>query len=53
MMWAGELPVLGSWQAPAPDPALDPDIPVPPHIAARAGAGQGGGAERGHRAVSP
>jgi nitroimidazol reductase NimA-like FMN-containing flavoprotein (pyridoxamine 5'-phosphate oxidase superfamily) len=35
--WAGELPVVTTWGAPVPDPALDPAIGVPAHIAARAG----------------
>jgi uncharacterized protein len=36
-LWAGELPLVSAWQQPVPDPALPPGIPVPPHIAARAG----------------
>ncbi len=36
-LWAGELPLAASWQAPVPDPALSPGHPVPPHIRARAG----------------
>lgn len=35
--WAGELPLLVTWQPPVPDPALPAGTPVPPHIAARAG----------------
>jgi uncharacterized protein len=36
-LWAGELPLVSAWQQPVADPALPPGIPVPPHIAARAG----------------
>jgi hypothetical protein len=36
-LWAGELPLVATWQQPVPDPALPPGIDVPPHIAARAG----------------
>jgi nitroimidazol reductase NimA-like FMN-containing flavoprotein (pyridoxamine 5'-phosphate oxidase superfamily) len=35
-VWAGVLPLTAAWQAPAPDPALPPSIPLPPHIAALA-----------------
>jgi uncharacterized protein len=35
-LWAGELPLVATWQDPVPDPALPPGIPVPPHIQARA-----------------
>lgn len=34
-LWAGVLPLRAAWQAPVPDPALAPGIPVPPHIARR------------------
>lgn len=36
-LWAGELPLRAVWQEPVPDPALDPQIPVPAHIAGRTG----------------
>ena len=36
-LWAGELPLVATWQPPVPDPALPPGIAVPPHIAARSG----------------
>ena len=36
-LWAGELPLVATWQRPVPDPALPPDTAVPPHIAARSG----------------
>ena len=36
-LWAGELPLVTSWQQPIPDPALPPGIPVPAHIRSRAG----------------
>jgi uncharacterized protein len=35
-LWAGELPLVCSWDDPVADPALPPDLAVPPHIAARA-----------------
>jgi nitroimidazol reductase NimA-like FMN-containing flavoprotein (pyridoxamine 5'-phosphate oxidase superfamily) len=35
-LWAGELPLIATWQDPVPDPLLPPGIPVPPHIQARA-----------------
>ena len=35
---AGELPLTSSWRDPVPDPGVPPGTPVPPHIAARAGA---------------
>ncbi|PJN36783.1 flavin-nucleotide-binding protein [Streptomyces sp. CB02959] len=35
-LWAGVLPLHTTWGAPTPDPALGTDLPVPPHIAARA-----------------
>ena len=41
-LWAGELPLVSTWQQPVPDPALPPAIPVPAHIAARAGTIAGG-----------
>jgi uncharacterized protein len=34
-VWAGVLPLAAAWQAPVPDPVLPPEIPLPPHIAAR------------------
>jgi uncharacterized protein len=40
-LWAGELPLASIWQPPVPDPALDPDPAVPPHIAARSGTALG------------
>jgi uncharacterized protein len=48
-LWAGELPLLATWQQPVPDPALPPGIAVPSHIAARAGtiANTGAGAGAG------
>jgi uncharacterized protein len=36
-LWAGELPLVTTWQQPVPDPALPPGIPVPAHISSRAG----------------
>jgi nitroimidazol reductase NimA-like FMN-containing flavoprotein (pyridoxamine 5'-phosphate oxidase superfamily) len=36
-LWAGELPLLASWGAPVPDPALPEGIAVPAHLAARVG----------------
>jgi uncharacterized protein len=36
-LWAGELPLVATWQPPVPDPALPPGTAVPPHIAARSG----------------
>jgi nitroimidazol reductase NimA-like FMN-containing flavoprotein (pyridoxamine 5'-phosphate oxidase superfamily) len=36
-LWAGELPLESRWQQPAPDPALPPGQPVPPHIQSMAG----------------
>ncbi|HEY3957614.1 MAG TPA: pyridoxamine 5'-phosphate oxidase family protein [Streptosporangiaceae bacterium] len=36
-LWAGELPLVSSWQQPVPDPTLPPGIPVPRHIGSRAG----------------
>ena len=36
-LWAGELPLVSTWQEPVPDPALPPGTPVPPHIARQAG----------------
>ncbi|MHA6764917.1 pyridoxamine 5'-phosphate oxidase family protein [Streptacidiphilus sp. PAMC 29251] len=35
-LWAGELPVQLAWTAPVADPALEPGMAVPPHIAALA-----------------
>ncbi len=35
--WAGELPLTTTWGTPRPDPALPAAIPVPEHIARRAG----------------
>ena len=31
-VWAGVLPVAVTFGAPEPDPAMGPDVPVPPHI---------------------
>ncbi len=36
-LWAGELPLVATWQRPVPDPALPPGVAVPPHIATRTG----------------
>jgi nitroimidazol reductase NimA-like FMN-containing flavoprotein (pyridoxamine 5'-phosphate oxidase superfamily) len=36
-LWAGELPLVSTWQRPVPDPALPPGTAVPQHIARRAG----------------
>ena len=36
-LWAGELPLVSTWQEPVPDPALSPGSMVPEHIARRAG----------------
>jgi nitroimidazol reductase NimA-like FMN-containing flavoprotein (pyridoxamine 5'-phosphate oxidase superfamily) len=36
-LWAGELPLVSTWQEPVPDPALAPGSMVPEHIARRAG----------------
>ncbi|MFJ5674123.1 pyridoxamine 5'-phosphate oxidase family protein [Streptomyces sp. NPDC093097] len=36
-LWAGVLPLHTTWGAPQPDPVLEADTPVPPHIAARTG----------------
>ena len=36
-LWAGELPLVATWQRPVPDPALPPGVAVPPHIAIRTG----------------
>ncbi|HEY6497351.1 MAG TPA: pyridoxamine 5'-phosphate oxidase family protein [Trebonia sp.] len=36
-LWAGELPLLATWQQPVPDPALPPGTAVPAHVARRAG----------------
>jgi uncharacterized protein len=36
-LWAGELPLVTTWQQPVPDPALTPATAVPPHIAQLAG----------------
>jgi nitroimidazol reductase NimA-like FMN-containing flavoprotein (pyridoxamine 5'-phosphate oxidase superfamily) len=33
-LWAGQLPVVTTWGTPRPDPALSPEIAVPPHLAA-------------------
>jgi nitroimidazol reductase NimA-like FMN-containing flavoprotein (pyridoxamine 5'-phosphate oxidase superfamily) len=37
-LWAGELPLTSRWGRPVPDQGVRPGAPVPPHIAARAGA---------------
>jgi nitroimidazol reductase NimA-like FMN-containing flavoprotein (pyridoxamine 5'-phosphate oxidase superfamily) len=34
-VWAGVLPLAAAWSDPEPDPVLPPEIPLPPHIAAR------------------
>jgi nitroimidazol reductase NimA-like FMN-containing flavoprotein (pyridoxamine 5'-phosphate oxidase superfamily) len=34
-VWAGVLPLAAVWRDPEPDPVLPPEIPLPPHIAAR------------------
>lgn len=34
-VWAGVLPLAAVWREPQPDPVLPPEIPLPPHIAAR------------------
>jgi nitroimidazol reductase NimA-like FMN-containing flavoprotein (pyridoxamine 5'-phosphate oxidase superfamily) len=34
-VWAGVLPLAAAWGTPEPDPVLPPEIPLPPHIAAR------------------
>jgi nitroimidazol reductase NimA-like FMN-containing flavoprotein (pyridoxamine 5'-phosphate oxidase superfamily) len=34
-VWAGVLPLAAAWRDPEPDPVLPPEIPLPPHIAAR------------------
>lgn len=36
-LWAGELPLIGIWGEPVPDPRLPPGITAPPHIAGRSG----------------
>jgi nitroimidazol reductase NimA-like FMN-containing flavoprotein (pyridoxamine 5'-phosphate oxidase superfamily) len=36
-LWAGELPLVSTWQQPVPDSALPPGTGVPAHIAQRAG----------------
>ena len=36
-VWAGELPLHTTWQQPVADPLLPAGIPVPAHVAARAG----------------
>jgi hypothetical protein len=36
-LWAGELPLVSTWQQPVADPALPPGIAAPAHIARRAG----------------
>lgn len=36
-LWAGELPLVSTWGAAVPDPALPAGTAVPPHLAARAG----------------
>ncbi|WEO94514.1 pyridoxamine 5'-phosphate oxidase family protein [Streptomyces sp. FXJ1.172] len=40
-LWAGVLPLTALWGTPEPDPALAPGIPVPDHIARRAGTRHG------------
>jgi uncharacterized protein len=46
-LWAGELPLVSTWQHPVPDPALPPGIAVPPHIATRSGTTAGAGTAAG------
>lgn len=36
-VWAGVLPLLHTWGEPEPDPALRTGVPLPPHVAERAG----------------
>jgi nitroimidazol reductase NimA-like FMN-containing flavoprotein (pyridoxamine 5'-phosphate oxidase superfamily) len=36
-LWAGQLPVVTTWGTPRPDPALPPEIALPPHLAAYEG----------------
>jgi nitroimidazol reductase NimA-like FMN-containing flavoprotein (pyridoxamine 5'-phosphate oxidase superfamily) len=36
-LWAGELPLVTTWQQPVPDPALPPGTEVPQHIARLSG----------------
>ncbi|MFI6128491.1 pyridoxamine 5'-phosphate oxidase family protein [Micromonospora sp. NPDC051141] len=36
-LWAGELPLVATWQQPLTDPALPATVAVPAHVAARAG----------------
>jgi nitroimidazol reductase NimA-like FMN-containing flavoprotein (pyridoxamine 5'-phosphate oxidase superfamily) len=36
-LWAGRLPVVTTWGTPVPDPALAPEITLPPHLAAYEG----------------
>ncbi|CAL9290095.1 pyridoxamine 5'-phosphate oxidase family protein [Streptomyces sp. SudanB182_2057] len=40
-LWAGVLPLTGTWGTPVPDPALPPGTAVPDHIARRAGTRHG------------
>lgn len=40
-LWAGTLPLNAAWGAPVADPLLPPGIPVPAHIARRAGTRHG------------
>ena len=36
-LWAGEVPLVSTWEQPVPDPALPPGVAVPEHVARRAG----------------
>ncbi len=36
-LWAGELPLVSGWRQPVADPALPAGVPVPAHVATRAG----------------
>ena len=36
-LWAGELPLVSTWQQPVPDPALPPGVAGPEHVARRPG----------------
>lgn len=40
-LWAGELPLVSTWQQPVPDPTLARELPVPAHIQARVGTALG------------
>jgi uncharacterized protein len=49
-LWAGELPLVTTWQDPVPDPALPPGTAVPAHLRALAGARLGADPRPGSRA---